>query len=42
VTTPLELHGGRVALPTGPGLGFEVDHDAVGRAHERHERQGAY
>jgi muconate cycloisomerase len=42
VTTPLELGGGRVAVPAGPGLGFELDLDAVARAHERHERQGAY
>ncbi len=42
VTTPIELTGGRVAVPTAPGLGFEIDLDAVARAHERHERQGPY
>lgn len=31
VTTPLELDGGRVTVPHGPGLGFELDHDAVER-----------
>jgi L-alanine-DL-glutamate epimerase-like enolase superfamily enzyme len=42
VTTPIELAGGRVAVPTAPGLGFELDLDAVERASERHERQGPY
>ena len=36
VTTPLDLTGGRVAVPNGPGLGFELDEDAVGRAHDLH------
>ena len=31
VTTPLDLTGGRVAVPSGPGLGFELDLDAVER-----------
>jgi len=31
VTTPIELAGGRVAVPDGPGLGFELDLDAVER-----------
>jgi len=31
VTTPIELTGGRVAVPTAPGLGFEIDLDAVER-----------
>jgi L-alanine-DL-glutamate epimerase-like enolase superfamily enzyme len=42
VSTPLELAGGRAVVPEGPGLGFELDHDAVSRAHERYEREGAY
>jgi len=32
----LALERGRLPLLTGPGLGFELDWDAVGRAHERH------
>ncbi|HXH87443.1 MAG TPA: mandelate racemase/muconate lactonizing enzyme family protein [Gaiellaceae bacterium] len=31
VTTPLDLNGGRVAIPNAPGLGFEIDLDAVDR-----------
>ena len=31
VTTPLDLTGGRVAVPAAPGLGFELDLDAVER-----------
>ncbi len=42
VTTPLPLGGGRVAAPDGPGLGFELDHDAVERARARHETDGPY
>ena len=38
----LELEGGRLRLPDGPGHGFELDEDAVGRAHERWQRDGAY
>ena len=34
--------GGRCAVPTAPGLGFEIDLDAVERARERYERQGPY
>ncbi|MBA2331780.1 MAG: mandelate racemase/muconate lactonizing enzyme family protein [Actinobacteria bacterium] len=30
-TTPLDPTGGRVVVPDGPGLGFELDHDAVER-----------
>jgi len=29
-------------VPTAPGLGFEIDLDAVARARERYERQGPY
>jgi muconate cycloisomerase len=42
VTTPIEIAGGRVSVPTAPGLGFEIDLDAVERARERYERQGPY
>jgi muconate cycloisomerase len=42
VTTPIEIAGGRTAVPTAPGLGFEIDLDAVERARERYERQGPY
>jgi L-alanine-DL-glutamate epimerase-like enolase superfamily enzyme len=31
VTTPLDLTGGRVTVPTAPGIGVEVDLDAVDR-----------
>ena len=41
-TTPIEIRGGRVAVPTRPGLGFEIDLDAVERARERAEQQGPY
>ena len=33
---------GASAVPTAPGLGFEIDLDAVERARERAERQGPY
>jgi L-alanine-DL-glutamate epimerase-like enolase superfamily enzyme len=38
VATP----GGKFRLSDGPGHGFELDHDAVARAAERFERDGAY
>ncbi|HET7043240.1 MAG TPA: mandelate racemase/muconate lactonizing enzyme family protein [Gaiellaceae bacterium] len=38
----VSLPGGRFRLPDGPGHGFRVDEDAVGRAHERFLRDGAY
>jgi L-alanine-DL-glutamate epimerase-like enolase superfamily enzyme len=31
VRQPLAMGEGAVSLPTGPGLGIEVDEDAVGR-----------
>jgi len=31
VTTPLDVAGGRVAVPSAPGLGFDIDSDAIGR-----------
>ena len=42
VTTPLEQEGGTLGVPDRPGLGFELDEDAVARARERHARQGPY
>ena len=39
---PPEARGGRVPLPDGPGHGFEIDPDAVTRAHERWQSQGPY
>ena len=41
-TTPIPIEGGRASIPTGPGLGFELDHDAVVRARARYEQQGPY
>jgi L-alanine-DL-glutamate epimerase-like enolase superfamily enzyme len=41
-TTGLEQEGGTMRVPDRPGLGFELDEDAVARAHERHGRQGPY
>ncbi len=32
----LEFHGGSVAVPTGPGLGVELDRDALARLHEQY------
>ena len=37
-----EFVGGRAAVPTAPGLGFEIDLEAVEQARERYERQGPY
>ena len=37
-----ELAGGRYRLGDAPGHGFEIDPDAVARAHERWQRDGAY
>jgi L-alanine-DL-glutamate epimerase-like enolase superfamily enzyme len=41
-TTPIEIDGGRCVVPARPGLGFEIDLDAVERARERYEKQGPY
>ena len=38
----VETPGGRYALNDAPGHGFELDEDAVARAHERWQRDGAY
>ncbi len=40
--SPLEFAGGRFTVPDGPGHGFEVDLDAVERAHDRRQGQGSY
>jgi L-alanine-DL-glutamate epimerase-like enolase superfamily enzyme len=42
VQAPVELVSGRFAVPDGPGHGFELDEDAVARAHERWRRDGPY
>jgi hypothetical protein len=34
--------GGKHRPGDAPGHGFELDHDAVGVAHERWQRDGAY
>jgi L-alanine-DL-glutamate epimerase-like enolase superfamily enzyme len=39
---PPDLAGGRFRLGDAPGHGFEVDGDAVARAHERWRRDGPY
>jgi L-alanine-DL-glutamate epimerase-like enolase superfamily enzyme len=39
---PPDIAGGRFRLDRRPGHGFELDHDAVGVAHERWLRDGAY
>lgn len=38
----VELDRGRFRVPDTPGHGFEIDADAVGRANERWQRDGAY
>jgi muconate cycloisomerase len=42
LTAPdLRLHNGRMGVLQGPGLGFELDRDAVARAAERHRKSRA-
>jgi muconate cycloisomerase len=41
-TTCVEIEAGRFRPGDAPGHGFELDHDAVARAHERWRRGGAY
>lgn len=36
------IDAGRLRVPDGPGHGFELDDDAVARAHARWQRDGAY
>nr|WP_294519666.1 glucarate dehydratase [uncultured Rhodopila sp.] len=37
---PLQIQGGRVAVPQRPGLGIEVDPDALDRAHALYRQHG--
>jgi L-alanine-DL-glutamate epimerase-like enolase superfamily enzyme len=39
---PPAIAAGKYRLNDAPGHGFELDHDAVARAHERWQRDGAY
>ena len=39
---PPAIEGGRYRPDDAPGHGFELDEDAVGVAHERWQRDGAY
>jgi muconate cycloisomerase len=39
---PVAVRAGRVRVPDGPGHGFTIDEDAVGRAHGRFLRDGPY
>ena len=36
----LAISGGSVAVPTAPGLGVELDRDALGRLHEQYLSSG--
>jgi glucarate dehydratase len=38
--TPLSIRDGRIAVPTGPGLGVELDRDALASAHELYLTHG--
>ena len=38
--SPLPIEDGAIAVPTAPGLGVELDRDALGAAHELHLRHG--
>jgi glucarate dehydratase len=37
---PLQIHDGQIAVPTAPGLGVELDHDALGAARELYLKHG--
>jgi glucarate dehydratase len=37
---PLQIAGGEIAVPARPGLGVELDHDALAAAHELYLRHG--
>ena len=39
---PFSPEGGFVDVPTGPGLGVELDEKSLARCVERHASQGAY
>jgi len=38
--SPLEFSGGSIAVPSGPGLGVELDREALGHLHEQYLRCG--
>lgn len=40
VTTPLSYEGGRMRVPTGPGLGLELDRERLAEYHALFEREG--
>ncbi|EFL02338.1 glucarate dehydratase [Streptomyces sp. TverLS-915] len=40
VEHPLTFHGGKVSVPTTPGLGVALDRDALARLHENYTRCG--
>jgi L-alanine-DL-glutamate epimerase-like enolase superfamily enzyme len=42
VLDPPSLAAGRVTVPAGPGLGFELDVEAVERAHQHYRVRGPY
>jgi glucarate dehydratase len=37
---PMQIHGGCIELPAAPGLGIELDEDALQSAHELYNRHG--
>ncbi|MFG1910253.1 enolase C-terminal domain-like protein [Kribbella sp. NPDC048928] len=39
-TAPLQITGGEIAVPTAPGLGIELDRDALAAAHELYLEHG--
>jgi glucarate dehydratase len=38
--SPLQIRGGAISVPRGPGLGIELDRDALAAAHERYRANG--
>jgi glucarate dehydratase len=40
ITEPFQISGGRMDVPTGPGIGVTVDHDALEAAARRNEAEG--
>ncbi|MGR6319881.1 enolase C-terminal domain-like protein [Micromonospora soli] len=38
--TPMQIRDGRIAVPTAPGLGVELDRDALAAAHELYREHG--
>ena len=40
VTTPLSYEGGRMAIPSGPGLGLELDRDRLDAYRASHQQRG--